>query len=390
MDTCETPQCGKAATLCCPTCTKLGVGPSRYCTQECFKIHWPDHKKLHKLARQITTGSTSSGDCAAIPAGFSGYSYTGALRPATRSAKRTVPSRIARPDYADHPQGHSESEEGLKKGGGNSIPVYTAEEIKASKQRPQAPILGREVLDIAGRAVRPGVTTDEIDRVTHEACIERNCYPSPLNYYQFPKSVCTSVNEAICHGIPDNRELESGDICNIDVTVYHGGYHGDLNETFLVGKVDEESSKLVTTAYGCLRAAVDMVRPGTMYRDLGNVIGKHAREAGCSVVRTYCGHGIGSLFHTVPNIPHYPKNKAKGIMRPGHIFTIEPMINLGTWRDVTWPDNWTAVTGDGARSAQFEHTILVTEDGHELLTGRVELPNRSDMTLDVLETFTRP
>jgi methionyl aminopeptidase len=235
--------------------------------------------------------------------------------------------------------------------------------------------MGREVLDIAGKALRPGVTTDEIDRIVHEATIERDCYPSPLNYYNFPKSVCTSVNEVICHGIPDYREIQDGDIVNIDVSTYNaGGYHGDLNETFCVGKVDPEGRQLVQTAFECLSASLDMVKPGTLYRDLGTTIHKVATRGNCSVVRTYCGHGIGSLFHTAPNVPHYHKNKAKGTMKAGHVFTVEPMINLGSPSDVTWGDNWTAVTTDGKRSAQFEHTVLVTENGCEILTARDDEP----------------
>jgi len=235
--------------------------------------------------------------------------------------------------------------------------------------------MGREVLDVAGKAVRAGVTTDEIDRIVHEACIERQCYPSPLNYYQFPKSVCTSVNEVICHGIPDYRELEDGDIVNLDVTTFNsGGFHGDLNETFFVGNMDEEGQKLVQTAFECLAKALEKVKPGTLYRDLGTIIHKHAVANGCSVVKTYCGHGIGSLFHTAPNVPHYHKNKAKGIMKKGHVFTVEPMINLGTSGDKTWDDNWTAVTRDGKRSAQFEHTVLVTDTGCEILTARNNEP----------------
>lgn len=229
---------------------------------------------------------------------------------------------------------------------------------------------GREVLDAAARAVKPGVSTDEIDRIVHEACIERECYPSPLNYYQFPKSCCTSVNEVICHGIPDKRPLEDGDICNIDITVYHDGFHGDLNETLLVGKVDEDSQKLVNVAYECMMAGISIVKPGVKYREIGNEIQRHANTHGYSVVRTYCGHGINQLFHPAPSVPHYAKNKAIGVMKPGHTFTIEPMISEGTWKDVTWPDNWTAVTADGKRSAQFEHTLLVTETGCDILTVR--------------------
>jgi len=162
---------------------------------------------------------------------------------------------------------------------------------------------------------------------------------------------------------------------NLDVTTYnYGGYHGDLNETFCVGKVDAESKMLVQTAFECLAAAMEMVKPGTLYRDLGTVIERHAKKNKCSVVRNICGHGIGSLFHTIPNIPHYAKNKAKGTMKAGHVFTIEPMINLGAPGDTTWHDNWTVVTTDGKRSAQFEHTILVTDTGYEILTARDNEP----------------
>jgi len=227
---------------------------------------------------------------------------------------------------------------------------------------------GREVLDIAGKAVRVGITTEEIDIIVHQAILERNCYPSPLNYYHFPKSCCTSVNEIICHGIPDSRPLEDGDIVNIDITTYFNGHHGDLNETFLVGNVDPDSVRLINTTRECLEKAIEIVKPGTLYREVGNVISKHAHSQGFSVVRSYCGHGIGELFHAAPSIPHYAKNKAVGVMKPGHVFTIEPMINSGTWHDVLWPDGWTSATKDGKRSAQFEHTLLVTETGCEVLT----------------------
>ena len=169
--------------------------------------------------------------------------------------------------------------------------------------------------------------------------------------------------------------MNLADIVNLDITTYNaGGFHGDLNETFCVGKVDADGQRLVQTAFECLAAAMAMVKPGTLYRDLGAVIERVAKQNKCSVVRTYCGHGIGTLFHTVPNIPHYAKNKAKGTMKAGHIFTIEPMINLGKSGDKTWGDNWTAVTSDGQRSAQFEHTILVTETGYDILTGRDNEP----------------
>lgn len=165
--------------------------------------------------------------------------------------------------------------------------------------------LGREVLDEAARVCDVGVTTDEIDRIVHEACIERECYPSPLNYYEFPASCCTSVNEVICHGIPDTRPLKDGDICNVDITVYHRGFHGDLNETFLVGEVDNKYKNLVKVTHECLMKAIHIVKPGEKYREIGNIIQKHAQAHGFSVVRSYCGHGIHRLFHTAPNVPHY-------------------------------------------------------------------------------------
>ncbi|TPX68440.1 glycerol-3-phosphate dehydrogenase [NAD(P)+], partial [Chytriomyces confervae] len=221
--------------------------------------------------------------------------------------------------------------------------------------------IGREVLEAAKAAVRVGVTTDEIDRIVHEATISRNAYPSPLNYYNFPKSCCTSVNEVICHGIPDRYALQDGDILNIDISVFFEGFHSDLNETVYVGNVDAEGVKLVETTRLCLEKAIEFVKPGNLYRDIGEVIQKIADEAGLSVVRTYCGHGINKYFHCSPSIPHYAKNKAVGVMKPGHIFTIEPMICEGGWKDEQWPDRWTAVTQDGKRSAQFEETLLVTE-----------------------------
>lgn len=283
------------------------------------------------------------------------------------SPKRLVPDTIPRPDYADHPEGVPISERQMR--GSTNIKILTDEEQEDLRVTCK---LGREVLDIAANATEVGITTEEIDRIVHEACVDRQCYPSPLNYYCFPKSCCTSVNEVICHGIPDMRPLEDGDIMNVDITVYHRGCHGDLNETFFVGNVDERSKKLVKTTHECLSLAIDEVKPGVRYRDMGNIIQKHAQAHGFSVVRSYCGHGIHQLFHTAPSVPHYSKNKAIGVMKPGHSFTIEPMISEGTWRDEMWPDNWTAVTLDGKRSAQFEHTLLVTDTGCEVLTRRRE------------------
>lgn len=185
--------------------------------------------------------------------------------------------------------------------------------------------------------------------------------------------MCTSVNEVICHGIPDQRKLIDGDIINLDVSLYHEGYHGDLNETYYVGDkalADRDSVRVVETARECLDEAIKLVKPGMAFRDPGTVIEKHAKSKGCSVIKTYCGHGVNSLFHCAPNVPHYAKNKAVGIAKPGMTFTIEPMISLGTYKDKTWPDDWTSVTQDGSRTAQFEHTLLVTENGVEILTAR--------------------
>ncbi|XP_011408403.1 PREDICTED: methionine aminopeptidase 1-like [Amphimedon queenslandica] len=348
---CQTEGCDKPAALQCPTCIKLSIAGSFFCSQDCFKGFWGTHKLVHKKTSSYNP--------------WPSFKFTGPLRPAPVTPTRSVPSHISRPDYSE--DGVPRSERLAKSSG--QIKQLSPREIKAMRKTGR---LGREVLDIAAKAIRPGVTTDEIDRIVHEACIERNCYPSPLNYCNFPKSCCTSVNEVICHGIPDKRELENGDICNVDITVYYGGFHGDLNETMFVGKPSERAQKIVTAAYECMMKGIGIVRPGTKYRDVGAEIQSHAHSKGFSVVRSYCGHGINQLFHTVPNVPHYAKNKAVGVMKAGHTFTIEPMISEGVWHDVTWPDNWTAVTSDGKLSAQFEHTLLVTESGFEILTLREE------------------
>ncbi len=256
--------------------------------------------------------------------------------------------------------------------GRHKIKILTKEEQDGMRKVCR---LAREVLDLAAAMAKPGVTTDEIDAAVHQACLDRNSYPSPLNYYHFPKSVCTSVNEVICHGIPDQRPLKDGDILNIDVTLYHNGFHGDLNETYYIGpssSQDCDNVRVVEAARQSLDAAIAMVKPGTLFRDYGNTIEKVAKSHNCQVVKTYCGHGVNQLFHCAPNVPHYAKNKAIGEAKPGMCFTIEPMITLGSHRDKTWPDDWTSVTVDGKRTAQFEHTLLVTETGVEILTARVE------------------
>lgn len=350
MGKCDADGCSNSATtLNCPTCLKNQLPPTYFCSQECFKKSWPTHKKVHPIKRTTATSYDP----------FPMFPYTGELRAVyPLSAYRKVPPHINRPDYADDDGGVPRSEQVRR--GKLEVDVATPEHIaKVTK----VCRLAREVLDIAAAAVRPGITTDEIDRIVHEAAVERNSYPSPLNYYGFPKSCCTSVNEVICHGIPDGYVLKDGDIVNVDVTLYHDGVHGDMNETFFVGKPDALSELLVKTTYECLKKAIEICKPGVLYRSVGDVIQKHAAANNFAVVRTYCGHGIGELFHTSPNIPHYSKNKAVGVMKTGHVFTIEPMINLGVFSDKTWPDNWTSVTTDGKRSAQFEHQLLITDDG---------------------------
>lgn len=303
-----------------------------------------------------------------LPKKFVGFSFTGALRPAFVHPKMAPPPGAELTDYATHAEGVSMEEMRRTK----DIPELKGEELETMRE---ACRLGREILDLAGRALKPGVTGDFIDRVVYQACCERKIYPSPLNYNGFLKSVCVSPNEVICHGVPDLRPIEDGDIVNLDVSIMYKGFHSDLNETFLVGEVDEAKQKLVQCAYESLAAAAAMLKPGVMYRDLGNVITSTAGKYGCAVVSTYTGHGVGRLFHGPPNVPHYKKNKAVGVMKAGHVFTVEPMINLGAdGGDTKWPDNWTAVTLNGKPSAQFEHTFLITETGYEVLTARRGAP----------------
>lgn len=365
---CATSSCTKPATLRCPTCIKLEMDhkdQTYFCSQECFRKTWSEHKKLHQATRAHRSLDLSA---KRRREAFSNYSYTGPLKvyPVTMPM-RTVPSHIPCPDYAK--DGQPRSEERYNRTS-TTFRIFDEKGIQGMRKVCR---FGREVLDIAVKMSKPGITTEQIDQAVHQACIDRNSYPSPLNYYGFPKSCCTSVNEVICHGIPDNRPLEDGDILNIDISLYHGGFHGDLNETVCIGNVSNEKKKLVKSAHDSMWAAINIVKPDTLIREFGAAIEKVAKGNNHSVVRTYCGHGINEGFHTAPNVPHYKKNKAVGMCKPGMTFTIEPMLNLGMWRDELWPDQWTAVTIDGKPSAQFEHTLLVTETGVEVLTAR--LPN---------------
>jgi methionyl aminopeptidase len=272
------------------------------------------------------------------------------------SPMRTVPEHIARPPYAE-----------------SGVPVRWAEpRVKSPEiieRMRHAGQVAAEVLRLAGEMVQPGVTTDAIDVYVHDLTIERNAYPSPLNYNHFPKSVCTSVNEVICHGIPDSRPLQDGDIVNLDVTVFVGGVHGDTNATFCVGNVDPASRQLVQVTEECMWHGIEAVQPGRPLSDIGRAIETHAKRHRYGVVRAFIGHGIGEQFHSDLQVLHYFDERASTIMRPGMTFTIEPMITMGTWQHkMAFDDNWTAVTADGKRTAQFEHTILVTDDGFEVLT----------------------
>lgn len=281
------------------------------------------------------------------------------VRPGLLSPMRTVPSRIALPDYA-HTGRPSDR---------RSRAVRTPEEIPKMRLAGQ---LAAEVLIEVGEAIAPGVTTDELDRVGHEAAIARDSYPSPLNYRGFPKSLCTSVNEVVCHGIPDSRKLEEGDIVNIDVTVFHDGVHGDTNCTFLVGEVDPASRYLVEATYAATYAGIGAVRPGALVNHIGLAIERSVDQSRYGIVEEFIGHGIGDQFHTSLQIPHYYSRQATTKIEAGMTFTVEPMITIGPADVRIWDDDWTAVTESFQRTAQFEHTLLVTEDGAEILTVTAE------------------
>ncbi len=228
--------------------------------------------------------------------------------------------------------------------------------------------IAAQALQAAGAAIAPGVSTDEVDRVGHEFLCDHGAYPSTLGYKGFPKSLCTSVNEVICHGIPDARRLEDGDICNIDITAYIDGVHGDTNATFLVGDVDDESRLLVERTEESLRRAIRAVRPGRQVNVIGRVIESYAKRFDYGVVTDFTGHGISTTFHSGLVIPHFDDPRFDTVIEAGMTFTIEPMLTLGTKDWDMWDDGWTVVTKDHRRSAQFEHTLVVTNSGAEVLT----------------------
>jgi methionyl aminopeptidase len=275
--------------------------------------------------------------------------------PGTISPRRPVPASIPRPEYVDKP----------------GPAPFTGSEVKDAEtiERMRAACrLAAQARELVGSYVEPGVTTDELDRVGHEFLCDHGAYPSTLGYKGFPKSLCSSVNEVICHGIPDSTVIQDGDIVNIDITAYLDGVHGDTNATFLAGDVDEEVRLLVDRTREALRRAIRAVRPGRQINVIGRVIESYAKRFGYGVVREFTGHGIGTSFHSGLVVPHFDDPRYDTVIEPGMTFTIEPMLNLGTHEWEMWDDGWTVVTRDRRTSAQFEHTLLVTDDGAEVLT----------------------
>ncbi|MEP6816192.1 MAG: type I methionyl aminopeptidase [Marmoricola sp.] len=277
------------------------------------------------------------------------------VAPGTISPRRPVPAGIPRPEYVDR-----------------AAPTpYTGPEAKDAETIAKMRVAGRiaaQALQEVGRHVAPGVTHDELDRVGHEFLCDHGAYPSTLGYKGFPKSLCTSANEVICHGIPDSRVVQDGDIVNIDITGFIDGVHGDTNATFLTPGVDPEVRDLVQRTQEALRRAIIAVQPGRRINVIGRVIEAYARRFGYGVVREFTGHGIGAAFHSGLVIPHFDDPYYDTLIEPGMTFTIEPMLNLGTHEWDMWDDGWTVVTKDRRSSAQFEHTLLVTDSGAEILT----------------------
>ena len=280
----------------------------------------------------------------------------GRVLPGEISPMRTVPDHIARPAWAE--TGEPER--------GDEPRIKSAEIIERMRH---AGAIAAEILRLTGEYMQVGMTTDEVDAYCHQLYIDRGAYPSTLNYHGYPKSLCTSANEVICHGIPDSRVIQDGDIMNLDVTGYIGGVHGDTNATFLMGAVGDEHRELVRITEECMWKGIEAIKPGRPISDIGRAIEDHAKAHRLGVVKAFVGHGIGEQFHTDIQVLHYYDSRNSMIMRPGMTFTIEPMITLGAWQHKMWDDDWTAVTTDGRWTAQFEHTCLVTDDGVEVLTG---------------------
>jgi methionyl aminopeptidase len=267
-----------------------------------------------------------------------------------------APDSIVRPEYVGKP----------------APAKYTGSNIKTPEQIAKIRAAGRisaQAIALVGEHAKPGVTTDELDRIAHEFIISQGAYPSTLGYRGYPKSICSSLNEVICHGIPDNTVLEDGDIVNIDITAYLDGYHGDSNQTFLVGEVKQEARDLVERTREALNRGIAVVAPGREVNLIGRAIESYAKRFGYGVVRDFTGHGIGESFHSGLIIPHYDSAPLySDVMEVGMVFTIEPMLTLGTHEWDMWPDGWTVLTKDKSITAQFEHTLVVTETGAEILT----------------------
>ena len=278
-----------------------------------------------------------------------------ALVPGQIAPPLPVPSTIARPEYV----------------GRKGPAPFTGSEVKDADTIARMRVAGRiaaAALQEVGRNIVPGVTTDQLDRIGHAFLVGHGAYPSTLGYKGFPKSLCTSINEVICHGIPDSTEVRDGDIVNIDITAFVDGVHGDTNATFLAGDVDEQSRLLVERTHEATMRGIKAVAPGRAINVIGRVIESYAKRFGYGVVRDFTGHGIGTSFHSGLIVPHYDDPGSTTVMEPGMTFTIEPMLTLGTYEYDMWDDGWTVVTADGRRTAQFEHTVLVTDDGYEILT----------------------
>ncbi|KAL6566404.1 Methionine aminopeptidase 1B, chloroplastic [Orobanche gracilis] len=277
------------------------------------------------------------------------------LRRAKVSQQLPVPDHIPRPPYV----------------GSQFLPDISKEhqihDVEGLARMRAACELAARVVDYAGTLIRPSVTTNEIDKAVHQMIVDAGAYPSPLGYGGFPKSVCTSVNECMCHGIPDSRQLQDGDIINIDVTVFLNGYHGDTSKTFLCGNVNNAMQRLVKVTEECMYRGIAVCRDGALFRKIGKRISERAEKFGYGVVDRFVGHGIGTVFHSEPLI-HHQRNDKSGHMVEGQTFTIEPILTLGTTDCITWEDNWTTLTADGSPAAQFEHTILITKTGAEILT----------------------
>lgn len=281
---------------------------------------------------------------------------TGLLTPGVVSPLRSVPNQIVRPEYVGKPAPAKYTE-------GDIWGPAEIELIRAAGK------IAAQAIELVGEHCQPGVTTDELDRIGHEFLIANGAYPSALQYRGFPKSICTSVNEVICHGIPDNTVLQDGDIVNIDITAFKDGFHGDSNQTFMVGNVKDEVRLLVERTRESLERAIAVVAPGRQINVIGRTIEAYAKRFGYGVVRDFTGHGIGKAFHSGLVIPHYdaaPQYDTE--MQVGMVFTIEPMLTLGTYNWDMWPDNWTVLTRDKSMTAQFEHTLVVTESGADILT----------------------